>query len=623
MARRTLLAMALAAPSIVSAQTAPNDGWALDRFEPAPAGDVFFVADHPWYSSTRAFAAGLALDHAVDPLVFTATAADGSQERLRAVSSMLTAHAGAAVSFADRVGLALSLPVALAQGGAPVADGPVVLGAAEGVAAGDLRFTARVRLAGHADADAFSLHLGAHLWAPLGSRARNTGDEGLRVEPRIIAAGRAGPVRWSAAVGYHVRPEHVASLAAVSHELRVTAAAGVTALDGRLTVGPEAYAYTSLGDPTGLSNGLFAKGLWGAEVMLGAHYLVADTLLVGVGGGVGLGLGYGLPAGRAMLSVAYAPVRRAEPALQRPTDADDDGVSDPDDLCPTAPRGEHPDPSRAGCPAADADGDGVVDALDRCVSEPQGARPDPSSAGCPQRDRDGDGLFDHEDACPEQAPGPTPDPARRGCPAADRDGDGVPDPADQCPDAPRSATPDPSRAGCPVADADRDLVPDAIDACAQQAGVPSADPRRNGCPSDRVQIVAGELVVRAPVVFAARRDRIKHDSRDALEAVAEVMRGAAFIRRLSIEGPVEARETPERSRALSEARARAVMRWLIQHGVAAARLDARGRGEGDARVRFRIVDPAAPVSAPVSAPASSAPDEGRHARHRRHHRRRR
>ena len=40
-------------------------------------------------------------------------------------------------------------------------------------------------------------------------------------------------------------------------------------------------------------------------------------------------------------------------------DTDNDGVMDPDDQCVDTPQGDHPDPSRPGCPIADIDGDGV------------------------------------------------------------------------------------------------------------------------------------------------------------------------------------------------------------------------------------------------------------------------
>lgn len=643
MSRSLTACLALAAllsPALSLAQAAPTDGWAINRFEPAAPGDPFFVSDHPWYSSTRYFAGGLGVDYALNPLLFQSTSPAGATTSVDAIGGMLTGHLDAMGSFADRVGVGISLPIALMQSGTPVTDNGATLGAASGVAIGDLRVTARIRLFGHADRDGVSLHVGAHLWAPLGARTSNTGDDAVRIEPRLIAAGRGGPVRWSLTLGYHMRPDHIAALVAVTSELRMTAAIGFAAARDRLTVGPEVHAYTDLSDPTG-QGGAFSERLWGGEALLGAHYLAGDAVMLGVGGGAGFGIGYGVAAGRVLATVAYAPQTAGGPVYQRALDSDADGVGDPEDLCPTTPRGDHPDPARLGCPEADSDGDGVIDHDDRCVNEPQGAQRDPVNAGCPLRDRDSDGLFDHEDACPEQAQGPRPDPSRRGCPALDRDNDGVLDHEDQCPEVPAGLLLDLQRRGCPLADGDHDQVPDSTDACPTQPGPPASDARRNGCPNERVRVTESAIQVVGQVVFATNRDKIKRPGIPVLEAVADVMRGAPFIRRLSIEGHTDDRSTPERNLDLSERRARAVMRWLIQHGVAAERLESHGFGQTrpvasndsedgraqNRRVEFRIVDPApasssgavaAPVAAPIAAPITEPPaEEGRHGRHRR------
>ena len=71
------LSLLLAAPA-ARAQPAAPQGWALDRFEPAPAGDPFFLAEHPWYSSTRILAAALVLEHALSPLALRREYADGT-----------------------------------------------------------------------------------------------------------------------------------------------------------------------------------------------------------------------------------------------------------------------------------------------------------------------------------------------------------------------------------------------------------------------------------------------------------------------------------------------------------------------------------------------------------------
>ena len=357
-----------------------------------------------------------------------------------------------------------------------------------------------------------------------------------------------------------------------------------------------------------------------------------------------LARGIGIPAGRAMLNLTWAPPERPEAPDPRTLDSDGDGVRDADDVCDTTPQGSLPDPSHPGCPLADADGDNVGDTEDACPQEPQGARPDPARRGCPQRDRDSDGVFDADDACPEAALGTRPDSARRGCPLGDRDGDGVSDPDDLCPDTPQGQRPDPVRRGCvfEVADGDSDLVPDADDACPNQAGVASLERATHGCPNALVELASGVLRTRRPVAFNPRRPNVRSVSRAQIDAVADVLRAAPSLRRVSVDVHGDGSGRPERALELSERRAALLMRMLIQRGVAAERLEAHGLGnqrpigsaessDGRARnerVEFRIVDVGFAAAAtaitppPPDAPASPGPARrrGHHGGARRHRR---
>lgn len=97
-------------------------------------------------------------------------------------------------------------------------------------------------------------------------------------------------------------------------------------------------------------------------------------------------------------------------------DKDGDGTIDKEDACiDVAGLAEF-----KGCP--DKDGDGVIDKDDACIDE----KGTVELKGCP--DKDGDKITDKEDICPD-VPGL---PAFKGCP--DRDGDGVEDKTDLCPD---------------------------------------------------------------------------------------------------------------------------------------------------------------------------------------------
>jgi len=262
-----------------------------------------------------------------------------------------------------------------------------------------------------------------------------------------------------------------------------------------------------------------------------------------------------------------------------PADGDNDGVTDPNDQCPTVAAGDHPDPARAGCPLPDDDHDGVYGADDQCPTEPPGEHPDAARAGCPASDDDHDNVYGADDLCPTDAAGEHPNPERAGCPDADGDSDGVFDHGDQCPAEAAGIHPDPARAGCPAPDRDHDNVPDAVDACPDRAGAPSSTAARNGCPGLLV-LENGALRILRPVFFAPNRDAILPASFPVLNAVADALRSTAEIRRMAVEGHTDDVGADDANLALSQRRAAAVVRWLTTTGrIDAARLTSEGFGE--------------------------------------------
>ncbi len=612
------------APSVANAQTV---GWALNRFDPSPAGDVFFAAEHPWYGHGRdiSFRAGLVFDYAHTPLVLR-DSRSGQEQVTNVVSDMLVANVQAGLGLWNRVNIHLALPLSFYQDGAAASVGG--LGAASSAAIGDPRIGVRVRALGESDRDAFSLHFGAQLYFNAGlfgvSPHSNVTDDGFRGRLNATIAGREGPIRWSFSLGAHLRQNTVTVLdTTIGNDLYATAGLHYVALEDRLSFGPELWASTVL------DNAFEAKHN-NLEGTLGVNYLIADRIQVGAAVGPGFARGAGTPDWRAIARVAYAPSER-DVAPPPPLDTDGDGVLDPDDVCPTTPQGAHPDPARLGCPLVDTDSDGVFDNEDQCVTEPMGANPDPARRGCPRRDADSDGVFDDEDQCVDVPQGPNPDPDRRGCPDGDDDHDTVRNALDQCRAVPQGPQPDPQRAGCPLPDRDHDTVPDPTDHCPDVPGVPSTNPELNGCPN-RFVVVDGTVIrLLRPVFFATNRDVILPVSAPVLTAVGDVLRASGWIRRIRIEGHTDDVNTDEYNLDLSQRRANNVMRWLVQNGIAAERLEARGFGEarperpidgltGNAlrdaraqnrRVMFIVVEPTydsaqGTVTVPASAPPTAA-----------------
>ena len=622
---------------------AQNRGFTINRYDPTPAGEWSFWVDHPWYSRTRHFAAGVTLNYAHRPLVFGVSNSSGSSERA-VIEHQLLGHIDLAGSLFDRVTLNASLPITLLERGTPAAG----VSPTDGLGLGDPRLGGMVRLYGQPDASAFSLNLGVNVYIPLRGLTgdssvitQTSSDTGIRLLPKLVFAGLAHRVRWSALLGLLYRPTATLGQTAdpdgstVGSELQLGGLLHYADLPRRFALGPELMFSTVLTEKP------FSRNYTSFELLLSGHYNIAGQVQLGAAVGFGALRQPGTPDARALLRLAYAPLRADKPPA--PVDRDGDGVLDRDDLCPDLPqglhpdrerpgcpqgdrdsdgifdredlcpdlaKGRHPDPDRLGCPLRDRDGDEVFDRDDLCPDQPKGPSPDPDRLGCPAQDRDRDGVLDRDDLCPDQPQGPVPDPQRRGCPAGDRDHDGVLDPQDQCPDQPPGLNPDPDRPGCPAKDRDGDSVPDRSDACPDTPGAPHPDPKRSGCPS-LVQIKNGMLVILKPVFFATNRDIILPQSSGVLQAVADALLASPQIRRVRIEGHTDNRGKADYNVDLSNRRAQSVLRWLLAHSITADRVIAQGFGPNqpiadnasakgraaNRRVDFVIIDPPQPKDA--------------------------
>ncbi|MFO0576363.1 MAG: OmpA family protein [Polyangia bacterium] len=626
---------ALAAPA--AAQTT-NRGFQVNRYEPTTVGEWSFSVDHPWYSSTRYFAAGITLNYGHNPLVFGLRAADGSFSMQGTVlEHQLLGHVDLAGSFLDRVLISATLPITLLERGTELYG----IAPVSGVAVGDPRLGVKVRLFGQPYRGPISMSLGADVWIPINTFSdpppfpAQVGESGVRVLPKLILGGLAKSLLWSFTGGFYYRPTSAigqlpdGSGNSVGPELQLGAALAYANYEKRFSIGPEAILHTVVTDGRA-----FKADSTSLEVLLGIHYNIARVIQLSVGGGVGILREPGTPDGRALFRLAYAPIREEKPKDRDgdgipdrsdacidepgepssdprkhgcpppPKDSDGDGVIDPQDRCPTEAMGKTPDPDKVGCPLRDKDGDGIYDADDRCVDEPAGPNPDPVQKGCPLRDKDGDGVFDPDDQCVDVVAGPNPDPNKKGCPDKDTDGDTVFDGYDQCKDVPAGLNPDPNKKGCPLPDRDRDLVPDPTDACPDKPGAPNPDPKKNGCPG-LVETREGQIVILKQVFFATNKDTILKKSFPVLDAVASALRQLPQVKRVAIEGHTDDKGKPELNRDLSDRRAKAVMKYLVDKGVEPGRLEAKGYGpdkpiadnktnKGRAlnrRVDFVIVDP--------------------------------
>jgi hypothetical protein len=384
----------------VHAQTA---GFAIGRFDVAERGSDWFVADSLDLRGDVRPALGVVFEYAHRPLVLYSRSGD---ERAAIVRDQLYGHVGGSLIAVDRLRLGLTVPIAIVTEGDSARVLRQAIAAKQGASFGDLRFSGDLRLFGEYG-DPVTLALGAQLFLASGSRESFTGDGKPRFAPHLSVAGRFGIFEYAARVSFQYRVQHepIAGVHSGS-ELGLAAAAGVTAFDRLLLVGPELFGSTVIVD-----DAAFKRATTPLELLFGVHARPGDFRL-GIAAGPGLSRGVGAPAVRVVGMLEWAPT------IQH--DRDGDGILDNLDACPDRAG----DSREQGCALPqDRDLDGILDVDDACPDHPGVSSSDAARNGCPPRkDRDADGVFDTLDACPDSAGVAT----NAGCPP-DRDGDAISD----------------------------------------------------------------------------------------------------------------------------------------------------------------------------------------------------
>jgi len=123
-------------------------------------------------------------------------------------------------------------------------------------------------------------------------------------------------------------------------------------------------------------------------------------------------------------------------------------------------------------------------------------------------------------------------------------------------------------------------------------------------PEEVAKVVRDQIVIRDPIQFVFAEDTILPESLETLEAIAEILHEHAEIRHLVIEGHASEEGSFEYNYDLSNLRARAIWKELMQHGVHPDRISYRGMSEvvpkeqgedeeslaTNRRVEFHIID---------------------------------
>jgi len=168
-------------------------------------------------------------------------------------------------------------------------------------------------------------------------------------------------------------------------------------------------------------------------------------------------------------------------------------------------------------------------------------------------------LFAPAAAAPE--PAPVAEAPAEVVAVPDSDGDGVPDDLDRCPDTPAGTAVDSS--GCPLP------VAEPAKAC---------DAPKAGEAMDISGCASGDVIVLHGVTFEFDQARLTPNARVILDGVADALKAAPQIR-VEVGGHTDSRGSDSYNLRLSQARAEAVVQYLVGKEIDAARLSSAGYGE--------------------------------------------
>ncbi|WP_434391120.1 OmpA family protein [Melittangium boletus] len=510
-----------------------------------------------------------------------------------AVSGRSTLHVAAAWAPLTRLQVAGQVPLVMLQNLGPGALNPA---APTSFLLSTPTVGVRLGLLTQSAQGGFDVAVGADVGLNVGNADGYARDDGPRFLPRVMAGRHLGPLRVALDVGLMIRPggriteESPRAQDELGNEVRLAGALASTGRRTRWELNVRGMVPLS-------------KQPGSMELLPGLRYLVNPSLELFGLAGVGLGKTPGTPLFRVLAGGSFGSVLPRQgpgeasvrcdlgqslPPEECPNrDDDGDGLRNGLDRCPLDPGNGEPD----GCPIKDTDKDGIMDRLDACPLEPGPA----SRQGCPVRDEDGDGVEDEEDRCPRE-PGPR---ENQGCPLVDNDKDGISNDDDRCPDEPGP----PEREGCPEEDLDKDGVPNREDMCVNAKGEAS----NLGCPAHELPLVSlavDHLELRGnKVAFEKGQARLRPGVSLVLDWVARVMREHPEIPLVLVGAHTDDQGMADTNRLLTQQRAEVVRRYLIDKGVPAERLEARGYGpdvpldtnltangrENNRRVEFKIL----------------------------------
>jgi len=231
----------------------------------------------------------------------------------------------------------------------------------------------------------------------------------------------------------------------------------------------------------------------------------------------------------------------------------------------------------------DSDGDGIQDKEDASPDQPEDFDGFQDDDGAPDLDNDHDGIPDEKDKCPNVAEDFDGFEDTDGCPDLDNDHDGIPDEKDKCPNVAEDLDGFEDTDGCPDLDNDNDGIPDYLDKCPNEPETFNDYQDEDGCPDQKPKpsiVEKGKKLILQGITFITGKSTLTENAKSILNTVYESLRDNPEVR-LEIRGYTDSIGSAAANLNLSQRRAEAVRDYLVEKGIAFARLKAIGYGEAD------------------------------------------
>ncbi|MCB9763641.1 MAG: OmpA family protein [Alphaproteobacteria bacterium] len=597
LARRRKGLLALLAAGVSAPAQAQDAGQAINaqRFRPVTDGQRFFTLDDTTVGPAFTAGGSLMMNYAHDPFIYRYT--DG-REDFPILSNVATADLVGWVNL-PRVRVGVDLPLHLASTGYAV-DGFRLVGDARVMGVGEII---------ERQGEGLGVAARAFWDVPTGNEAAWLGEAHT-----VVGAGAVGSYQWR-------------GLLAVA-DLGLRSGTGQVFPD-ELTLGPRLdwgmganYAITDAIDASLELDGelILGGGTIGsrpAEALAGVRLRPYQDLIVHAGVGGGISRGVGAPDVRAVLGVSWNPredggsaLYTAAPVSTAP-DRDGDGVSDENDLCPDQPEDLNGVDDQDGCPEGnltptrvlvlDAAGDQISPSRLEFVSGPDtgsytlgdGELVRSLEPGAYKVSVSADGytgetfqlevpqarIHEHSVRLDKLvAPG--------SLRVMVRDTDGRPltatlrllgEDGQRIPGSDDGLTElslPPGAYSILISAPDHRSLEKAVEL--EEGGSASVDVVLEGA---RVKIEGDRVVILDKVFFELDSDVIKKESFSLLDEVVETLMNHPELVLVEVQGHTDDQGRDAYNDGLSQRRAEAVRRYLVQSGIDPARLQAKGYGE--------------------------------------------